>query len=251
MTDKKPKFASYIVTGATALYPRIDKTYKFENNGRIPCAPTDDGAEYTMSLVLTKEQAVPLYNAMKTAYNEGKDPKWKEFPPSDEVFERNENGEYIARTKLKGAFNGEPTSIAQFDSSNNKLPSDFMLTTGSKINVLVSLVVYDPKNGSGISLRLRQVQVIDLAEMKTRSAFDTIEGGFNSTVEGFATDIETPADKAAEADEFDEAPKPSKTKAAVKAKPKSTYSTTETKNTKKVEDYDEVTEALENLDFDE
>ena len=250
MTDKKPKFASYIVTGATALYPRIDKTYKFENNGRMPCAPTDDGAEYTMSLVLTKEQAVPLYNAMKTAYNEGKDPKWKEFPPSDEVFERNDNGEYIARTKLKGAFNGEPTSIAQFDSSNNKLPSDFMLTTGSKINVLVSLVVYDPKNGSGISLRLRQVQVIDLAEMKTRSAFDTIEGGFNSTVEGFATDIETPADKAAEAEELDE-PKPDKFKAAVKAKPKSTYNKTETKNTKNVEDYDEVTEALENLDFDE
>ena len=101
MTDKKPKYASYIVTGATALYPRIDKPYKFENNGRIPCAATDDGAEYTMSLVLTREQAVPLYNAMKTAYNEGKDPKWKAFPSSDEVFERNENGEYIARTKLK------------------------------------------------------------------------------------------------------------------------------------------------------
>ena len=77
MTDKKPKYASYIVTGATALYPRIDKPYKFENNGRIPCAPTDDGAEYTMSLVLTKEQAVPLYNAMKKAYNEGKQDKWK------------------------------------------------------------------------------------------------------------------------------------------------------------------------------
>ena len=108
--------------------------------------------------------------------------------------------------------------------------------------MLVSLVVYDPKNGSGISLRLRQVQVIDYAPLKVKSAFDTIEGGFNSTAEGFATDIETPADKAAEAEESD-APKPKKAKTAVKAKPQA-----ETKN---VEDFDEVTEALENLDFDE
>ena len=61
------------------------------------------------------------------------------------------DGELSAKTKLKGAFNGEPTSITQFDASNNKLPSDFMLTTGSKINVLVTLVVYDPTkmDGSG------------------------------------------------------------------------------------------------------
>ena len=78
--------------------------------------------------------------------------------------------------------------------------------------------------------------------MKVKSAFDTIEGGFNSTAEGFATDIETPADKAAEAEEAD-APKPKKAKTAVKAKPQA-----ETKN---VEDFDEVTEALENLDFDD
>ena len=90
---------------------------------------------------------------------------------------------------------------------------------------------------------MRQVQVIDYAPLKVKSAFDTIEGGFNSTAEGFATDIETPADKAAEAEEFDEEPKPKKAKTAVKAKPQA-----ETKN---VEDYDEVTEALENLDFDD
>ena len=136
MTDKKPKFASYIVTGATALYPRIDKTYKFENNGRMPCAPTDDGAEYTMSLVLTRAQAVPLYNAMRKAYADGKQDKWPSFPSHDDVFEINDDGEFVVKTKLKGAFNNEPTSITQFDASNNELPKDFMLKTGSKINVI-------------------------------------------------------------------------------------------------------------------
>ena len=53
----------------------------------MPCAPTDDGAEYTLSLVLTKEQAVPLYNAMKKAYIDGKQDKWPAFPSHDNVFD--------------------------------------------------------------------------------------------------------------------------------------------------------------------
>ena len=246
MTDKP---TTYIVTGATALWPRLNQTYKFVKKGdkqeRIACAPTDDGAEYTLNLALTKEQAVPLYNAMKKAYAERKQDKWPAFPSHDDVFEIDEDGAFIVRTKLKGAFNNEPTSVAQFDSSNNELPKDFMLTTGSKINVLVTLVVYDPTrmDGSGVSLRLRQVQVIDLAVMKKRSAFDAVEGGFNSTVEGFATGFETPADKASEVAEEFEASQPKKSKPVAKAKPQT--------ETKKVEDYNDIDEALDNLEFED
>ena len=244
MTDKP---TTYIVTGATALYPRLNQTYKFVKKGdkqeRIACAPTDDGAEYTMSLALTKEQAVPLYNSMKKTYEEGKQDKWPAFPSHNEVFEVDELGSFIVRTKLKGSFNNEPTSITQFDASNNELPKDFMLTTGSKINVFVTLVVYDPTrmDGSGVSLRLRQVQVIDLAKMKKRSAFDTVEGGWIKS-EGFATDFDTPADKAAEAEEF-EASQPKKSKPVAKAKPQA--------ETKKVEDYNDIDEALDNLEFED
>ncbi len=246
MADKP---ATIIITGATALYPRLNQTYKFIKTGdkreRIACPPTDDGAEYTLNLALTKAQAVPLYNAMKAAYEKGKQEKWGAFPSHEETFELNDNGEYIARTKLKGAFNNEPTSIAQFDASNNELPKDFMLTTGSKINVLVSFVVYDPTHmdGSGVSLRLRQVQVIDLAVMKKRSAFDTVEGGFNSQVEGFAVGFDTPADDAAETPEEVKAPTVKKAKPTVKAEPKT--------ETKKVEDYNDIDTALDNLEFEE
>ena len=176
---------------------------------------------------------------MKKAYIDGKQDKWPAFPSHDNVFDIDEDGAYLVKTKLKGAFNNEPTSITQFDASNNELPKDFMLTTGSKINVFVTLVVYDPTrmDGSGVSLRLRQVQVIDLAVMKKRSAFDTVEGGWVKS-EGFATDFETPTDKAAEAEEVNtSAPKKSKT--AVKAKPQA-----EAKN---VEDFNNIDEALEIL----
>ena len=243
MADKP---ANIIVTGATALWPRLNQTYKFVKKGdrqeRVACPPTDDGAEYTLSLALTKAQAVPLYKGMKTAYNNGKKDGWPEFPSAEEAFAIDEDGAYIAKSKLKGAFNNEPTSVSQFDASNNELPKDFMLTTGSKINVLVTFVVYDPTrlDGSGVSLRLRQVQVIDLAELKKRSAFDTVEGGFNSQVEGCATGFETPADDAAEAPEV---PLPKKDKPAAKAQPKS--------NTKSVEDFNDIDTALDNLEFDD
>ena len=146
------------------------------------------------------------------------------------------------RTKLKGAFNNEPTSVAQFDSNENLLPKDFMLTTGSKINVLVSFVVYDPtRGGSGVSLRLRQVQVTKLAELMRKSAFSKVEGGWTKS-EGFATSLEMPADKAAQAEEF-EASQPKKSRPVAKAKPQP--------ETKKVEDYNDIDEALDNLEFED
>ena len=163
------------------------------------------------------------------------------FPSHDNVFEINDDGEFIVKTKLKGAFNNEPTSITQFDASNNELPKDFMLTTGSKINVFVTLVVYDPTrmDGSGVSLRLRQVQVIDLAVMKSDLLLTLLKVvGLNLKV--LQLILETPADKAAEAEEFT-APEPKKSKTAVKAKPQA--------EAKKVEDFNNIDEALDNLDF--
>ena len=242
------KHSTYIVTGATALYPRINQTYKFVKHKdgtqeRVSCGALDDGAEYSMSLVLTEKQAGPLYKAMKAAYTDRKTEKWDAFPAAADVFTTNDNGEYIIKTKLKGAYDKEITSVSQFDASNNELPRDFMLTTGSKINVLVSLVTYDPStvSGCGVSLRLRQVQVIDLAVLKKRSAFEVIEGGFNSQSEGFATGFDTIEDTAEEeVDAFGETA-PKKAKPAAKAKTKA--------ETKSVEDFDDIDDALANLSF--
>ena len=242
------KANNIIVTGATALYPRLNQTYKFikHKDGSkepIACSPTDDGAEYTLNLILTKAQAIPLYKAMKNAYEAGRQEKWDAFPSPEEAFGLNDNGEYIAKTKLKGSFNGETTFVTQFDASNNVLPKDFMLTTGSKINVLLGFVVYDPTHmdGSGVSLRLRQLQVVELKEMSQRSAFGAVEGGFNSQADGFATSFETPTTGAAEVAEEFEAPKPTPKKAEPVAKAE----------TKTVEEFNDIDDALDNLEFED
>lgn len=235
---------AYIIHDVTALYPRLNQTYRFDRSikpkGRsVPCEPTEDGAKYEMNFQMTKAQAVPLYKAMKDKYNAAKHDSWDEFPKPEEVFEV-QDGVYTAETNLKGAFGGKLTSIKQFDAQNKPLPSDFMLTTGSTVNLLFVLVPYEPRSGGcGVSLRLRQVQVVKLAELVGRSAFEVIEGGFNSQSDGFATDFKTVEDTAPE-DELEDKPVAVEPKAVAKAK-------TETKS---VDEYNDIDEALDDLEFE-
>ena len=236
---------AYIIHDVTALYPRLNQTYRFDTKagpkGRsVPCEPTDTNAKYEMNFQMTKAQAVPLYKAMKDKYNAAKQASWPDFPKPEQVFEV-EGDVYTAETNLKGAFGGKLTSVNQFDAQNKPLPSDFMLTTGSTVNLLFVLVPYEPlrSTNSGVSLRLRQVQVVKLAEMVGRSAFEVIDGGFNSQADGFAADFKTVEDTASEG-EFEDKPVAIKPKAVDKAK-------TETKS---VDEYNDIDEALEDLDFE-
>jgi hypothetical protein len=218
------KNETLIISDVTAMYPKINQTYKFDSNagdkGRtVPCAPSDDGSEYTMTLVLNQAQASSLYGTMKAAYVAGKHEKWDDFTKASGVFKMGDEADtFTIETKLKGKFGTDLTEPPkQFDANNKQMPADFLLTSGSKVNVLVSLVPYEPVRGCGVSLRLRQVQVIELAELKQRSAFDVIDGGFNSQSDGFATELPTAAPLAVADDGFDMGtPAPSKPTAVVK-----------------------------------
>ena len=244
MADANPTF---IIHGAKALYPRLNQTYRFDNKAgakgqTVPCDIEDDGAKYEMSLALNKQEAGALYQAMKVAYEDRSGDDWPSMPASSEVFEKDEDGAYIAKTVLKGMYGKDKVAPPkQFDAANKPLEQDFLLTTGSTVNVLVSLVPYNMST-HGVSLRLRQVQVTNLVELQARSAFSVVEGGFTGARDGFATNLTTVADTA-EADELEDEPAPKKTKPAAKAKPKT--------EAKSVEDYDTIDDALENLEFDE
>jgi len=65
------------------------------------------------------------------------------------------------------------------DAARNKLPDDFMLTSGSKMNLAVTIVPYNTGSINGVSLRLRAVQVLELQELAQGvDPFDQIEGGY-------------------------------------------------------------------------
>lgn len=265
-----------LVMSVIAQYPRLNQTYKYdraagERGMSVPCNPADDGAKYELNIRMTKEQAVTLYKKMKAFYNERKQEDWKAFPPhvdkvTDDgheikgVFEIDGDGFYVASTNRKGSYNKDGvtqlvTPPAQYDSQNTLLPRDFMLTSGSEINVGLQFYAYHTGTHHGVTLRLMELQVVKLEPMKPReetamaSSFGKVDGGFKSE-DGFATSFDK-VDKPANDDGFDEdddgaapalavvpdAPKP-KPQPEAKAEPK------------KVETND-IDEALDNLEFDD
>ena len=205
---------THLISDVNALYPRIDKPYRFDNaeNRSIPCDPLDEGAVYEMSFEMTKEQAKELFKAMAESYQEKREDKWPD--KLDMPFNKNDAGMYVGKAKLKAAYGKETTNKpAQFDAKTNKLPEDFKLTTNSTVNLAVIFVPYNMRD-HGVSLRLKAVQVVKLAEQRDAvNPFDAVDGfdakDDNPFVE--ATPVEEPAPE--------EEPAPKKV-ASKKAKPK-------------------------------
>ena len=93
-------------------------------------------------------------------------------------------------SNIKGQYNNRIVPVPdQFDSNANLLPEGFQLTSGSTVNIMVEFVPYAmSKDNYGVSLRLRQVQVVKLAERQAYNPFKKVEGGFvagNETTPSF------------------------------------------------------------------
>jgi len=170
----------YTVEGVEALYPRINTTYKFDNKanggkgGSVKCDPLDDGAAYEMSFVMSEAKAKALFKAMKAAYDAKKEGSWPDkfaLP-----FKKDDDGNYIGKAKLKGAYGTDLTKPPlQVDAKNNELGKDFQLTSGSVVNIAFTFVPYNMRE-NGVSLRLNGVQVIDYKPMQSRSPFGVVDG---------------------------------------------------------------------------
>ena len=195
MAEASPIFR---INDVEALWPRINRCYRFDNKKKksVPCDAFDDGAKYETSFRMNKAQAKKLWTAMLAAYKE-KAATQDGWPDKfDNPFTKGEDGTFTFKASLKGAYGKDATrKPTQYDARNTVLDEDFMLTTGSTVNIAVSFTPYNGSIGTGVSLRLRAVQVIKYAVMESRSPFDTTEG-FAVTAE-----VENPFDTASEAAE--------------------------------------------------
>ena len=215
--------STFLIKNVEALWPRINKTYKFDNaeNRTVPCDPFEDGAKYEMKFRMTKDQAKELYLGMCKAYEDRKEKGWPD--KVDNPFTKDDDGMYSYKASLKGAYGKEATlKPVQYDSNGVKLPEDFMLTTGSTVNVAVIFVPYNMRE-AGISLRLKAVQVIKYVPMEASSPFEKVEGGFTFEKEDNPFEVvETKSvDNVIEA-EFGDTPEPKKVSKKATPKPKKT-----------------------------
>ena len=215
MADK-PKSIPFMIGQVEALWPRLNTTYRFDNKEKrsVPCDVFEDGAKYELSFRMSNAQAKKLYSQMKAAYTEKAADDWPE--KFDNPFNKEEEGTYTFKTSLKGAYGKDATrKPTQYDASNTKLPEDFMLTTGSTVNIAGVCVPYHAKGvGTGVSLRLNAVQVTNYVPMQMSSPFEVTEG--------FEADGANPFQSAEEPevaeDEIDEPKKVAKKSASAKAK---------------------------------
>ena len=173
----------HIIPNVTAKYPRLNATYKFDSveQRSVKCDPLDDGAAYEMQFVMETETAKTLHGlcleAWKNAAAMDTRKKWPE-KPSLLPYKKTDDGEIVGKAKLKGAYGTDKVNPPlQVDAKRNRLPADFMLTTGSRVNLSVTIVPYNTGAVNGVSLRLRAVQVLELAEGMTASdPFSAVDG---------------------------------------------------------------------------
>jgi len=162
-----------------------------------------------------------LYLEMCKAYEERKEKGWPE--KVDNPFTKDDDGMYVYKATLKGAYGKEATlKPVQVDSNGSKLPEDFMLTTGSTVNVAVIFVPYNMRE-AGISLRLKAVQVIKYVPMESSTPFGKVEGGFTFQKDDNPFEVveAKPTTNVIEG-EFGDAPEPKKVSKKATPKPKKT-----------------------------
>jgi len=171
------KNSTFMIENVEARYPKLDQPYRFDTgkNSSVPCSATDDNAEYSLDFLMPQATAKALFTAMKSAYGERKQKGWPAL--SKPTWQKNDDDKFIGRAKLKAAYSGNPTAKPQgYDAQTNRLPDGFRLTTGSTVNIHCELVPYSGTMGHGVSLRLRAIQVIDLAPEMERNPFSKVEG---------------------------------------------------------------------------
>ena len=173
----------YIIKNVEALWPKINTTYHFDSKaGRsVTCDATADGAEYSIQFRMDNATAKGLFTAMSECYQANKKDKWAD--KLERTFVKDDDGMFTHKANLKGAYKNEVTKKPlQVDANNNKLPDEFLLTTGSTVNVAVQFVPYDMGGKQNVSLRLKAVQVIKYVPMEERNPFEATDGFvFNKT----------------------------------------------------------------------
>lgn len=186
---------SYLVKNVTALWPKIDRPYRFDQGEQrsVACSALEDGAAYEMSFKIAKDDAKELWAYIDTTWKDylkanGKKPTTMANKPFTE--DKEDPTQLIFKAKLKAAYSGQATKPPQVFNAANQLiaDADFQLTSGSKVNIALQGIGYMTSMAAGVSLRLRAVQVLELAETAAgASPFEVDEAAVKANLDFMAT----------------------------------------------------------------
>ena len=160
----------YKFMNVVARYPKLNKPYVWSDDANSYVGTTHEtpNAAFYCDAFLTNEQWQEADKAIKKVWSEfvaeqekaGKPIK----KPNDMRNPLDEDDKGKGYVKMKLNCYDEKTNVRQLDSKLNKLPPSFELTSGSKINARVVIKAYKSGAQQGITLRLTDVMVIELAD---------------------------------------------------------------------------------------
>lgn len=157
----KADFKQFMVRDVEFMYPRLNKTYKYNTaeKRQEECNPRAQGAAYSIAWKLDKDRALQFYNELKAHHATCGQGEFKT------VFgmKKQDDGSVVFSAKRKGVNskgeeNSPPTVI---DGAKQPL-ADTAIWGGSKGSIrVVGYPTTDPDGVSGISLLIDTVQVTE------------------------------------------------------------------------------------------
>lgn len=161
-----------VLAKGTLQYPKLAQTHRYNTAEKKsePCAPTASNAAWSVVIEMTKEEARPIYEALRGHYEASK-ARSPKLPPFSKVFGmkklKDEQGNETGMVQFTAKRNGTKS-----DGSANTIPlvidgqlqplADLNIWGGSKGVVRAwAVAVVDPEGSGGISLLLDAVQVTE------------------------------------------------------------------------------------------
>ena len=206
---KKKTYVKYKTPIGVAVYPKLDKAYKWDESSERSL-PNPDG-DLSTRLRLSREDAQPMIDLVQKAIKEA-GVKPKHLPYEDEVIDDEKTGNVLLKLKAYGKTkDGEINKIKFYDADGHPLKGVIRVTGGSQIRLLGWISVAK----MGARMNIRECQIVDLAEQEGEG-FEAVSGGSfrrdlgeddedtveNNTNESSDTPSETEETSADEDEEF-------------------------------------------------
>ena len=199
-------FKKMVLRNLEFKYPRLNTTYRYSTAEKRSeeCAPTAQGATYSISWEMGKDEAAKLHSELKAHYE-----TCKTKGPFSKVFgmKKLENGNYEFKAKKNGVnregnVNKKPEVV---DGMKQPL-ADLKFWSGSKGNIIFT--AYPSSNPQtsppeyGITLMINSVQVTHAVYGGDLDDFDevptTMSGGVDASLDDFGPAVAQTASPAQE-----------------------------------------------------
>tara|TARA_R100001443_G_scaffold24510_2_gene36919 strand:- start:3327 stop:4091 length:765 start_codon:yes stop_codon:yes gene_type:complete len=204
----------HILRNVEARYPKLNQPYHYDteaprkNGGRgqtVPCSTDAPNAAWELGIRMDTDTAKEFMQSYAQAWQQS--PYGKEQMPDPTVPQGNStnpkilnegDGFFVIKKihknckSAQGKLQAPPMQVGR---DAKPLADDFELTTGSTVNVDVTLFPHKISGNSGVSFWINSLQVVELAERQAIGSFSALDEPTETEPDNIFTALDTPKPK--------------------------------------------------------